>query len=63
MFDGRAQLIGEAGAESAAHAVARLALERFGDAPGGDLGQLVPFYSGAYQGLGNTHGFVPNPLK
>ncbi len=63
MFDGRAQLIGEAGAESAAHAVARLALERFADAPGGDLGQLVPVYLGAYLGLGNTHGFVPNSLK
>lgn len=63
MFNGRAQLIGETGAESAAHAVARLAIERFADAREADLGQLVPFYLGASLGLRNTHGIVPNPLK
>ncbi|MEO6164218.1 MAG: tRNA (adenosine(37)-N6)-threonylcarbamoyltransferase complex dimerization subunit type 1 TsaB [Candidatus Binatia bacterium] len=63
MFNGRARLIGEANAESAAHAVARLALGRFADASRGDLGQLVPFYLSASTGLGNTHGIVPNPLK
>jgi tRNA threonylcarbamoyladenosine biosynthesis protein TsaB len=63
MFNGRARLIGEANAESPAHAVARLALGRYGDALGGDLGQLVPFYLGAPMGLGNTHGIVPNLLK
>jgi hypothetical protein len=63
MFDGRAQLIGETGAESAAHAVARLALVRVADAAGGDLGALVPFYLGPSQGLGNAHGIVPNSLK
>ena len=54
MFAGRAQLIGETDAESAAHALARLALKRFADAPGGDLGQLVPFYLSTFKGLGNT---------
>jgi len=63
MFNGRAQLIGETGAASAAHAVARLAIERVANAAGGDLGQLVPFYLGASLGLGNTHGIVPNLLK
>lgn len=63
MFDGRAQLIGETGAESAPHAVARLALVRVADAAGGDLGALVPFYLGPSQGLGNAHGIVPNSLK
>ncbi|HYJ16897.1 MAG TPA: tRNA (adenosine(37)-N6)-threonylcarbamoyltransferase complex dimerization subunit type 1 TsaB [Candidatus Limnocylindria bacterium] len=54
LFAGRAQLIGETDAESAAHALARLALRRFADAPGGDLGQLVPFYLSSFTGLGNT---------
>ncbi|MGZ8476861.1 MAG: tRNA (adenosine(37)-N6)-threonylcarbamoyltransferase complex dimerization subunit type 1 TsaB [Candidatus Binatia bacterium] len=63
MCDGRARFIGEAGAVSAAHAVARLAIERFADAPGGDLGQLAPFYLGAPLGLGNTREIVPNSLK
>ena len=63
MFDGRAQLIGETGAASAAHAVARLAIERFANAREADLGLLVPLYLGPSMGLGNTHGIVPNPLK
>ena len=63
MFAGRAQLIGETEAESAAHALARLALKRFADTPGGDLGQLVPFYLSPFTGLGNTHGIDPNSLK
>ena len=63
MFDGRARFVGEAGAVSAARAVARLAIERFTDAPGGDLGQLAPFYLGAPLGLGNTREIVPNSLK
>ena len=63
MFEGRAQFIGETGAASAAHAVARLAIERVADAAGGDLGQLVPFYLGPSPGLAKPHGIVPNLLK
>lgn len=63
MFDGRARLIGLTGTESAAQAVARLALARFSEARGGNLGQLVPLYLGSSQALGNTRGTLPNPLK
>jgi hypothetical protein len=40
-----------------------LALKRFADTPGDDLGQLVPVYLSPCTGLGNTHGIDPNPLK
>jgi tRNA threonylcarbamoyladenosine biosynthesis protein TsaB len=62
-FDGRAQIIGETCGGSAAAAVARLALARIAVDPGTDLGQLVPFYMGSSQALGNTRGILPNPLK
>ena len=63
LFDGRAQIIGENCAGSAAATVARLALARIAVAPGADLGQLVPLYMGSSQGLGNTREILPNPLK
>ena len=61
LFAGRAQVIGEA--ETAALALARLALKRLADLPGGDLGELVPCYLSPSTGLGNTYGIDPNPLK
>lgn len=62
-FVGRAQIIGEACGGNPAAAVARLASARLAEAPGADLGQLVPLYLGASQALGNTRGILPNPLK
>lgn len=63
LFDERAQIVGESCGGSTAGAVARLALARLAEAPGSDLGQLVPLYLGASQALGNTLSILPNSLK
>ena len=63
LLQGRAQIVGESCCGSVAAAVAQLALARLGEAPGADLGQLVPLYLGVSQALGNTRRIVPNPLK
>jgi len=63
LFDGQAQIISEDCGTSAAVAVARLALARLGDAPGNDLGQLVPLYLGSSQALGHSRRILPNQLK
>jgi tRNA threonylcarbamoyladenosine biosynthesis protein TsaB len=63
LFDGRAQLIGDACGCSAAGAVARIALERLAVGPGTELRQLVPLYLGASQGLGNNLKIVSNQLN
>ena len=63
LFGERAQIVGESCGRSAAGAVANLALARLAEAPGSDLGQLVPIYLGASQALGNTRRILPNPLK
>lgn len=62
LFDGRAQIVGEAGIYSVGHAVARLAMARFDAAGGSDLAALVPLYLGSSQGLGNTRVIPPNSL-
>jgi tRNA threonylcarbamoyladenosine biosynthesis protein TsaB len=63
LFDGRAQIIGDDCPCSAAGAVARVALERLANAPGTELGQLVPLYLGASQALGSTRKNLSNSLK
>jgi tRNA threonylcarbamoyladenosine biosynthesis protein TsaB len=63
LLQDRAQIVGESCCGSVAGAVAQLALTRLAEASGSDLGQLVPLYLGASQGLGNTRRILPNPLK